>query len=176
MRENFKPAGEVAFAAFASSPPLFTKTTTTAALNKVQKSGLQYEKRAQEYLRRLCELREGIDCVCNPWVIFRRVDDHPSSVNFCQPDCLLVSDSKVIIVECKLSHTGDSYRQLRQLYEPVVRRIYPNREIALLEVCKWFDPHTKFPETFYYAETPLDAEVNRLGIHIYKPRGRIQIR
>ena len=45
IRENFRPTNvtEISFASFATNPPSFTKNTK---LNKVQKLGLSYEKRA----------------------------------------------------------------------------------------------------------------------------------
>lgn len=175
MRENFKPAGVVEYAAFCNNPPPFINSSPIPTLTKVQKSGIRYEKRAQDHLGKLCASSGIYTCVCNPWLMFRRQGELSSNVNFCQPDVLLISrtDRKIIIGEIKVSHTADSWRQLRQLYEPVLRRIYSQQtEFCFLEICKWLDPHTSFPETFYYAENVLDAETNRIGVHIYKPRGR----
>ena len=163
------------WASFATNPPSFTNTNfNPPVLTKVQKSGLRYEKRAQEYLRKLCNEAGGFTCLCNPWLMYSPVGSSSSTVFFCQPDCLFVSSdgSKITIIEIKLSHTGDSWKQIRQLYEPVLRKIYPAAAFAAVEVCKWFDPHTAFPETFYYAENVLLAETNRFGMHIYKPRGK----
>jgi hypothetical protein len=173
VRENFKPAGVLEFAKFCKEPPPFISNEAIPVLTKTQKLGLRYEKKAQDYLTRLCELDGGYDCVCNPWISFRRKGEPLSHVNYCQPDVLLVSrsSSRVIVGEIKLSHTGDSWRQLRQLYEPTLKFIWPKDvDIALLEICKWFDPHTPFPETFYYAENPIRAEPNKLGIHIFRSR------
>lgn len=178
MRDNFKPAGEIDFAMFATKSPSFIATSMSNLskpfLTKVQKSGLQYEKRAQAYLINLCKGGDKFICLCNPWIMFRSKRDVSNAASFCQPDCLVISknSTQVIIVEIKLSHTADSWKQLRQLYEPVVRHLYPNSKIALLEVCKWFDPHTNFPERYYYADNVLEAQNERLGVHIYKPRGR----
>lgn len=171
----FRPAGEVTHAAFLSQPPLFTIASSGAGarLTKSQKEGLRYEKRVQEHLRRLCKRDVSLSLLCNPWVLYHNRSNGPTASCFCQPDCLLLQGGKVTIVECKLSHTNDSWQQLRLLYEPVLRKIYPKgTEFALLEVCKWFDPHTAYTETFYYCEDILTAESGKLGIHIYKPRGR----
>lgn len=183
MRDNFKPAGVLEWASFAHTEPSFIKQNGSNAfsskdrivLTKVQRDGIRYEKRTQDYLGELCKASPIFTCVCNPWLMFRRKGEHSSTVNYCQPDVLLISrtDKKVIVGEIKLSHTADSYRQLRQLYEPVLKHIFSGEtEFALLEICKWFDPHTSFPETYYYAESVLQAEAGRLGVHIYRPRGR----
>lgn len=172
MRNNFQPAGEVAWAGYAKETPSFTNQKIS--LTKVQKDGIRYEKRTQAHLEKLCQASGEFVCVCNPWIVFGRKGDNPTVANFCQPDCLLINNDKrrIIIVETKLSHTPDSWRQLRQLYEPVVRTIYPKGSFAFLEICKWFDPHVGYPETYYYAENVLEAEEGKIGIHIYKPRGR----
>lgn len=172
MRNNFQPAGDVSFASFAAEPPMFTNNKVS--LTKVQKDGIRYEKRAQAYLADLCRASEEFVCLCNPWIIFGRKGESPTVLNICQPDCLVINRNarKLIIVEAKLSHTPDSWKQLRQLYEPVARKMYPGWSFALLEICKWFDPHIGYPETYYYAENVLEAEQDKIGIHIYKPRGR----
>lgn len=176
MRENFRPAGEVDYAAFASQPPSFTQTKST--FTPSHKLGLQYERRVQDHLVKLCSKHGGFICIPNPWIMFHRVGESSSTINFCQPDCLLIDnrkeERKIIIIECKYSHTGDSWTQIRKLYEPLVRKLYPEFKIACVEICKWYDPHTAvaFPETFYYCENVLEAVTNRFGIHIYKPRGR----
>lgn len=176
MRENFKPAGEVVDAFF-SAPPSFINTNASAViLTKTQKAGLAYEKRAQSYLGGLCGDGSEFSCICSPWVCFRNKSYPSHAINFCQPDVLLVRRDQgfVIVCEVKLSHTADSWKQLRQLYEPVLRHIYPRTtEFALLEICKWFDPQTSFPETFYFCEDVLKAERSRIGIHIHRPRGRL---
>lgn len=161
----------MAFASFASRPSF---TNNKVSLTKVQKTGLRYEKRAQTYVNSLCDLAGKYRCLCNPWIMYSCRGDPDGSVNFCQPDIVLVdsNDSRVVICEVKLSHTADSWKQLRQLYEPVLRHIYPRATISLVEICKWFDPHTQFPETFYYEENPLNAVAEKFAIHIYKPRGR----
>lgn len=176
MRENFRPAGEVEYAAFAATPPPFITSSNKPTFTKAQKDGLRYEKRAQNYLIKLGGRFDHFRVLCNPWILFHSVGAPSSSIQFCQPDCLLIDDTekKVTIVECKLSHTPDSWKQVRQLYEPVLRRIpeFAGYSFAAVEVCKWFDPHKGFPETYYYAENVLGATIDRFGIHIYKPRGR----
>lgn len=162
------------FAAFCENPPAFT-ISSTALLTKVQKLGLAYEKRVQAYVSNLCRGDAELDCLHNPWIMFRRKGEPLTVVNFCQPDCLVVnrSERKVIVVEIKLSHTQASWQQLRQLYEPILRKLYRhNTSFSFVEICKWLDPHKAYPETFYYEEFPLQALPDKIAIHIYKPRGR----
>jgi hypothetical protein len=176
MRENFSPAGEVEYAAFAANPPPFISTSHKPIFTKTQKDGLRYEARAQGYVEKLCGKFDNLRSICNPWVLFHSLSDGPTRIQFCQPDCLVVDsvNKKLTIIECKLSHTPDSWKQIRQLYEPVLKCIpeFRGYSFAAIEMCKWFDPHKGFPETYYYAENVLEAIENRFGIHIYKPRGR----
>jgi hypothetical protein len=173
MDRVFRPAGEVSSAVFLKDPPPFT--TIKSYQTKAQKDGLRYERRTQDYLEKLLHHGDGgseFVLNCNPWILYFRRTDR-SAACFCQPDALLIGEEKIIIVEIKLSHTDDSYKQMRLLYEPVLKKIFKeDKEFALLEICKWYDPHTQFTETFYYCEKPLEAISGKLGIHIYKPRGR----
>lgn len=175
MRDNFRPAGEVEYAAYCQQPPLFTtKPSNKPSFNASQKQGLRYERRVQDHIRELCGEYPNLVCLCNPWLMFHRVGDGSGAISFCQPDCLLVDNSrrKITIIEVKYIHTSDSWKQVRQLYEPVLRNIHSGFDFAFVEICKWFDPHKAFPETYYYCENVLEAETDRFGIHIYKPRGR----
>ncbi len=172
MHRTFRPAGDVTSAVFMQNAPLFT-SSIKPQYTKVQKDGLRYEKRVQSHVQKLLTGRDGLSALFNPWVLYHNRSDGPTAANFCQPDIVLAGQGRVWIIECKLTHTNDSWQQLRLLYEPVLRKIYPKgTQFALVEVCKWFDPHTRYNETYYYCEDIFNAEIGRLGIHIYKPRGR----
>ena len=168
--KHFKPAGAVTFASYLKTPPLFT--TVPVHHTKAQKDGLRYEKRVQGYIHKLIAGRDDVSVLFSPWLMYHNRSAGPTVVNFCQPDAVILSGSKVTIVECKLQHTNDSWQQLRLLYEPVLRKIYKDKEFALVEICKWYDSHAYYAESFYYCENVLEAEVGKVGIHIYKPRGR----
>ena len=166
-----RPAGTVTHAQFVTSAPSFT--TMPQRYTKAQKDGLRYEKRVQGYLHQLVDRYGRGELILNPWLLYHTRSGGPTAVNFCQPDCLFVDGSRVIIVECKLQHTNESWQQLRLVYEPVLRKAFSHSmEFALVEVCKWYDPHKYYAESFYYCENVLEAEIGKLGIHIYKPRGR----
>lgn len=65
----------------------------------------------------------------------------------CIPDGLIIWDKEVLIIEVKLSHTVDSWFQLRKLYGPVVGRAL-NRKVRLLEICKTYYKEESFPEPY----------------------------
>lgn len=54
---------------------------------------------------------------------------------FCQPDILLITPALIFILECKLSYTDWAWPQLRQLYKPIVERVF-ERPAITIQVCK----------------------------------------
>jgi len=172
-KETFYPASGVIFAQFTDLRPKFTETPVNS-FTRAQKDGLRYEKKALEYLGKL--LHDAKDKIFtlypSPWIMFKTKHDDGKQIRFCQPDAVLISNdaSQIILCEIKYQHTSDAWRQLRLLYEPVLKFMYPRATIACVEICKWFDPHIQFPEHYYYAENPLEAIYEKLGVHIYRPR------
>lgn len=93
-------------------------------------------------------------------------------MRWCQTDGLLIQPQGglITIVEIKYQHTPDAWFQLRELYEPVVRRAFgPAWEVALLEVVKWYDPSTFFPERHLMCADPLHPPIGSIGVHIWAP-------
>lgn len=92
-------------------------------------------------------------------------------MRWCQPDGLLIDpwEGKIILVEVKYQHTPDAWWQLRRLYGPVVEYLFPNYSIQAVEICKWFDPATLFPEQVAMLPDPCLAAEDRIGVHIWKP-------
>lgn len=170
---TFYPASSVIYASFTEQRPKFTENPVNT-FTRAQKEGLRYEKKAHEYLRKLLVASKDTDyeLKVSPWIIFRSSHDDPKRIRFCQPDALLISSdqTKIILFEIKYQHTNDAWKQLRLLYEPVLRVMFPHASIACIEMCKWFDPHIAFVEHFYYSEDPLRATFEQLGVHIYRPR------
>lgn len=169
----FFPASDVTFAEFSKVKPKFTENPVSA-FTRAQKEGLRYEKKALEYLRELLINAKDVnfELFTSPWIIFKQGSDPRTRLRFCQPDAVFISETnkRIIIVEIKYQHTPDAWRQLRLLYEPVIKFMYPDFDIALVEICRWFDPHTQFPEQYYYNENPLQSTFGKLGVHIYHPR------
>lgn len=169
--KKFIPAGFVVWAQFYPGQPEFTKNHKARGSRA---EGLRYEKKAQEYLEKQLEQGQDLELIQSPWLVFKS-GDRNSRDRFCQPDSLLVdlSNRHITIIEIKLQHTASAWWQVRQLYEPVLRRIYTNYTFSALEIVKWLDPDVAFPETFYYAENIFDRNSeHKFGVHIFDPRGR----
>lgn len=180
--KKFIPAGFVVWAQFFPGEPEFTKGSKPRGSRA---DGVRYEAKAQEYLRKtLAPATEGSDSsqslelLSSPWLVYKS-GNREARDRFCQPDALLINSERkhITIVEIKLQHTAAAWWQVRQLYEPVLRRIYTNYSFSALEIVKWLDPSVAFPETFYYAKSPLDRgedneSKSKFGVHIFDPRGR----
>lgn len=171
--KTFYPASGVNFAVFSETKPKFTENPIVP-FTRAQKEGLRYEKKAHEYLHDLLiDTRDtDFELKLSPWIMFRTNSDARNRIRFCQPDAILVSrdNLRIILCEIKYQHTNEAWKQLRLLYEPVVKFIYPLASIACLEICRWFDPHVSFNEHYYYNEHPLQAIYDKLGVHIFRPR------
>lgn len=64
----------------------------------------------------------------------------------CIPDGLDCYSDKVVVLEIKSQHVPDAWWQLRKLYEPLTRRLFPGTSVSVLEICRTYDPQTPFPE------------------------------
>lgn len=177
--KKFIPAGFVVWAQFYPGQPQFTNTSKPRGSRA---DGIRYEQKAQAYLRKGFEADpfgrfrndDGWELLPSPWLVFK-AGSRDARDRFCQPDALLVNQElkHCAIVEIKLQHTPHAWWQVRQLYEPVLRRVYTNYAFSAMEIVKWLDPSIAFPETFYYAQNPLDRNSeHKFGVHIFDPRGR----
>lgn len=173
--KKFIPAGFVVWASFFPGEPEFTKG---AKPRGARADGVRYERKAQEYLAKHVPEGSQLELLSSPWLVFKS-GSREARDRFCQPDALLInSEAKhITIVEIKLQHTAFAWWQVRQLYEPVLRRVYTNYTFSALEIVKWLDPSIAFPETFYYAKSVLDRgedneSKSKFGVHIFDPRGR----
>ena len=157
--QGFKPAGHVLSANFSSPPALRKKRYTGRRLE-----GVRYERKVQAHL----EDFYGEKYVASPWLRF-----FSGGVwRWCQPDGILLDLVRgvITIVEVKYQHTADAWWQVRYLYEPVLRTMFPDSlwTFEVCEVVKWYDPATPFPE-----KTVLSHEVgmphSSFKVHIYRP-------
>lgn len=105
----------------------------------------------------------------SPWIRFQENED--TRVRWCQPDALAFDPwaGRIIIIEVKYQHTSDAWWQLRRLYAPVVKALFPGYDIHLAEVCKWYDPAIAFPEQVGMLPSVECASMERIGVHIWKP-------
>jgi len=167
------PAGNVLEAKIASRPPRFIKPSVQTGNRKV---GVKYEQKAQDYIQlqadKLDDQSPGVKVSHSPWLVFRSEGDQPDHVRYCQPDCLLIDEwqRKLTIIEIKLQHCVEAHDQVRKLYEPVLKLMYPDYLFAALELVQWHDPHINFPETYYFEPNIFEAQVNKFAIHIWNPR------
>lgn len=157
--KNFRPAVGVQWAELCSQPSFIRATKQTG----VRADGLRYEKKVHSYL----EGRFGKSFVKSPWLHFLA----NGKEEYCQPDGILLLTGQTVIVECKLSHTALAWWQLKHLYLPVLEKLLgTSKPFKLLEICKWFDPHTKFPERFEFTESPDCIAPAPFQVHVWKGR------
>lgn len=165
---RFRPAGEVTSAEFIA-PPSFVVPSRTR--NKARADGIRYEKKAHKYLAETYE----DECVIAPWIRFKSAGRAKAS--YCQPDAIILDIRRgtITIVEIKIKHTADAWWQVRRLYLPVIRHIFGEGwGYISVELTKWFDPHTKFPERFAFVN-PADSfprlSPDRFHVYIWNERG-----
>ncbi len=164
---RFHPAGEVLSAEFVK-PPSFV--VPRRSRSQAHASGIRYERRVHEHLAETFP----IQAVLGPWIKFTsRGRDSPL---YCQPDALLLDlrGGTITVVEIKIKHTSDAWWQIRRLYAPVVEHIFGEGWTYIaIEIAKWFDPHTRFPEEFTFVDdlssvTKLSSEA--FYLHLWRGR------
>lgn len=116
--------------------------------------------------------RFGDYYVPGPWLRYKELGKE--SIRWCQPDGLLFLPlmSRIVILETKLQHTPDAWWQLRQLYLPVIARMFPPSmwSYSIVEVVRWYDRDTAFPERVKLCADVLSCEPGDFGVHIWIPR------
>lgn len=129
-----------------------------------QKAGLVYEDRIRSRLRE----NHSTVYLDQPTLHFR----DGGGWRTCIPDGLDVFDDKVIIVEIKSQHMPEAWWQLRRLYEPVVRKLFLNTPVAVLEICRVYDPSMPFPEKVTlvdnYEKFTREAGDGELGVYRWR--------
>jgi hypothetical protein len=138
---RFRPAHAVRHAEFMLDPPLGLESAQRHS--PAQKRGLRYQEQVLETLDGLGAFKLFVP---SPWIEFQ--DYHGRRI--CQPDGLGFHETAhgpvATVFEIKLSHTIMAYWQLRRLYEPVVRHMFPEYEVRVCEVTRTFDPALPWPE------------------------------
>lgn len=157
--DGFRPAGHVLTAEFTTPPALRKKRYSGRRL-----AGVQYEKKVHAYLEQLY----GERYVQSPWLKFFS----DGKWRWCQPDALVIDlpRGRILIIEVKYQHTSDAWWQVRRLYEPVLRIIFPDVlwTYEFCEVVKWYDPAVDFPEKVVLAQEP-GMPHKAFKVHIYRP-------
>lgn len=136
---RFRPAGQIVEAHPEASGPF--NTNSLRGRSAAQKAGIRYERKV---LKELSAEFPG-EFLPSQWF---RFDDGSPSIRWCQVDGLRVAPSHVTIFEVKSSFCAEAGYQLRHLYLPVVRNVYPTLPVDLVVICKTFDPNVAFPEAY----------------------------
>lgn len=181
--KHFVNGTHCVWAQFAPEPPSFLNLHKRKQIKGRRKQGINYEAKAQEYLIKEIENKNGNETkallnllnfqyIKSPWLVYKLGSDPKQVMRYCQPDGLIINgdEKRITIVEIKLQHTSDSWWQTRQLYEPICKQIYPYHSFSILELVCWLDPNVAFPETFRYASNVFDVAKGDFGVHIYRPR------
>ena len=159
--KHFRPAGDFDHAELALTAPPFIRNIRRKGRRA---QGIRYEAKGHEHL-----LNDYPLCyVAAPW--FRFWPLRTTTPLWCQPDGLHLDLTKglITIIEFKLKHTSDAWYQTRQLYEPVVKRVFgPEWNYSICEIVRWFDPDTNFPERFSFAKHPHEVPVGRFAVHLW---------
>lgn len=114
--------------------------------------------------------RYGSRFLPGPWFEFHT----GGKLRWCQPDGILFDWrlGTLTLVEIKLSHTPDAYYQLKELYSPVVSRVFSPKlwSFRYCEIVKWYDPSRQFPAPCRLREEIEDCTPDVIGIHILGQR------
>ncbi len=160
---KFKPARSPVSPRFCDAPSFATGEARSAGRGK-RAEGIRYERKVQSHLLDLY----GEFYVPGPWLQFYDPDQR-----ICQPDGLLFDfeNGVITLVEIKLRHCTDAYWQLRKLYQPVLRCMFPASiwDIRCIEVVRWYDPCVVWPERHIMRENVCDSVRGVIGVHIYNP-------
>lgn len=172
--KRFLPAGRVTKAWLSDSVPPFLSNPRRRGSKA---NGIRYERKALTSL----ESRYP-NLLRSPW--FRFVSSGCRDPRWCQPDGLIFDPFRgiIFILEVKLKHTADAWWQVRHLYEPVVAACFGSGpcgadsvaggvslwKIAAVQVVRWFDPDTPFPEPFRVVPDIANAKPEEFSIFIQR--------
>lgn len=157
--QGFRPAGRVLSANFSQPPALRKRRYTGRRLE-----GVRYEKKVHAYLEEFY----GERYIPSPWIRFFT----EGAWRWCQPDAILIDleHGRITIVEIKYQFTSDAWWQVKHLYEPVLRVMFPATLWCFdyCQVVKWYDPATPFPEPVVLAHE-VSMVHPKFKVHIYRP-------
>lgn len=162
-------------AALCAKPPDFARAKRARG---AKRAGLRYQERVNARF----ENEYAHEFLPGPWIRFR----DESGWHVCQPDGLIIQPRrlKITVLEFKLKHTRDAWRQLFLLYLPVVAHAFSVAgpvqarsastslavgaawRFAACEVVRWFDPAEQTPAPVALCARPEDASPGAFGVHI----------
>lgn len=160
---NFLPAGHITWAHLVNSVPAFIEKARRNTRGR-KRLGDLYERVAHQYLCGASQFYTP-----GPWIVF--LEEGSQRRRFCQPDGLDLNfqTGKLTIVEIKLRHTPRAWWQVRKLYEPVLKILFPPSiwTYQAVEVCRYFDPNTVFPEHYKFVANFWEVPSGAFGLHLF---------
>ena len=161
---NFTPAGALKWVKHSSAAPPFINSQRRSRGRR--RNGEIYEAKVQKWL----EAEFPRQYAPSPWFYFQAAGNE--KVRWAQPDGLLFdfTSGTITIVEVKLQHTAAAWWQVKWLYHPLVAHLFPPDlwKYNFVEIVKWFDKDTLFPEKVQLLPHPALADEGRFGVHIWK--------
>lgn len=128
--------------------------------------GVRYEASVHRYFANLYGLRY----LQSPWFQYMRANEQ--HFRWCQPDALLFDPraGTILCIEVKTSHTDRAREQIRNLYEPVVRCVFPDHlwQLQVCEVVRYYSPHEYFGEPVQLVSN-ITQPSEKFKVHILKP-------
>jgi hypothetical protein len=154
---HFRSAEGVTWAEFSPIGPFGTQAPVPQT--EAQRIGLRYERKVHEHFS-----RRFSNYGASQWISYKCGKGF--DVRWAQPDGLMLDMEKgqVTIIEIKIRHTERAWWQLRQLYEPLVKFLFPQWTIGLCEVCRTFDPAVAWPEPFHFTP-PNNVQPGQLAVY-----------
>ncbi len=107
-------------------------------LSKVQKQGLSFENRVQKFLQKE-QLNSNWLFLKNRWFAYKTEGKH--HWQYAEMDGIIIvpEELRVLIVEVKLKHSNLAYRQMNNLYRPILQHLQPVWRVDMLEVVRYCD-------------------------------------
>lgn len=116
-------------------PPPHFATGARRFVRRAHQRGISFENKV------LKEFAHSLNFVPKPWMRALK-----ASWEYKQPDGLFFfpDEGRIVLIECKYSHTRDAFPQLRG-YMEWLQHLFPKPlwEIAPVEVCRYVDPFEK---------------------------------
>ena len=91
--------------------------------------GKTYER---TILRKLKSLLDEKMIHYNRWIRF----EDASGWHYAQPDIFIETPHKIYLIEIKRTQCRDAELQLRFLYAPLLKKLFPEKKVLMIEVCK----------------------------------------
>jgi hypothetical protein len=125
-----------------------------------QRAGIAYEQKIHDVLSAIY----GAHYCINPSILFTTGTQTRRAI----PDGILRIESRLVLIEVKLTHTEKAWWQLRRLYAPLLAAIAaPGTPIQCVEICRAYDPDVQFPEP-HEVVTSLHALSTLVGVLQWK--------